>query len=569
MIGTYSYRPDIWPAVTTLVLVVYLGVYSWRRREIPAARPFTVACFLGALWAFGTILELSAVDFSSKVFWVKFQAVWQLPVAATIICFVLQYAGLGRWLTRRNYILLFLFPLLCVLMMVTNNLHHLIWTEFRLNGYVTVSPGEVFWIFVSYGILIVLFNVAVLVWLAIRSPGHRWPVAIMLAGQMIGRLAYTLDKLDSSSLIGPGESVFFVVGVASVAYALAFLRFHAIDPVAAARNAVLHQMDEGLFVLDLDGRIVDVNPMAAAILGTPERTLRGKPLTEVMPVDPGFLKQPENEEGGSTEIIVGKDASARHYHLNLTNLKGRQGEVIGQLLLLRDVTGQKRAQANLLDQQRVVATLQERDHLARELHDGIGQILGYVSMQVQTARKWLRDGNQEKAESLLGRIAEVSKDAHAEVRESILSLRIGPDQNWSLIPALKKYIDRFQANYGIRTELSISDRMGDTTFLPAAEVQVFRVIQEAMTNCRKHSGAHSLKVDIALAGSRALVTISDDGQGFDAGQFEQGQSGHFGLGFMRERMEQIGGSLTIDSIPGSGTMLKLDVPIRKQPEDSL
>ena len=89
MIGTYSYRPDIWPAVTTLVLVVYLGVYSWGRREIPAARPFTVACFLGALWAFGTILELSAVDFSSKVFWVKFQAVWQLPVAATIICFVL------------------------------------------------------------------------------------------------------------------------------------------------------------------------------------------------------------------------------------------------------------------------------------------------------------------------------------------------------------------------------------------------------------------------------------------------------------------------------------------------
>lgn len=568
MIGTYSYRPDIWPAVTTLVLVVYLGVYSWRRREIPAAKPFTVACFLGALWAFGTILELSAVDFSSKVFWVKFQAVWQLPVAATITCFVLQYAGLGRWLTRRNYILLFLFPLLCVLMMVTNNLHHLIWTGFRLNGYVTVSPGGFFWIFVSYGILIVLFNVAVLVWLAIRSPGHRWPVAIMLAGQMIGRLAYTLDKLDSS-LIGPGESVFFVVGVASVAYALAFLRFHAIDPVAAARNAVLHQMDEGLFVLDLDGRIVDVNPMAAVILGTPERTLRGKPLTEFMPVDPGFLKQPENEEGGSTEIILGKDASARHYHLNLTNLKGRQGEVIGQLLLLRDVTGEKRAQANLLDQQRVVATLQERDRLARELHDGIGQILGYVSMQVQTARKWLRDGNEEKAESLMGRIAEVSKDAHAEVRESILSLRIGPDQNWSLIPALKKYIDRFQANYGIRTEFSISDRIGDTTFLPAAEVQVFRVIQEAMTNCRKHSGAHSLKVDIALAGSRSLVTISDDGQGFDAGQFEQGQSGHFGLGFMRERMEQIGGSLTIDSIPGSGAMLKLDVPIRKQPEDSL
>jgi len=77
--------------------------------------------------------------------------------------------------------------------------------------------------------------------------------------------------------------VLLVVGVVSVAYALAFLRFHAIDPIAAARKAVLKQMNEGLFALDLQGRIVDLNPMAAAILGIPENNLRGKPLTEVMP----------------------------------------------------------------------------------------------------------------------------------------------------------------------------------------------------------------------------------------------------------------------------------------------
>jgi PAS domain S-box-containing protein len=425
-----------------------------------------------------------------------------------------------------------------------------------------------FWVFISYGILLGLFNFLVLAWLAISSPVHRWPVAIMLVGQMIGRLGYTLDKLYTG-LIGPGESVLLVIGVVSVAYALALLRFHAIDPIAAARKAVLKQMNEGLFVIDLEGRILDVNPMAAAILGIPENILRGKPLTEVMPIDAGFITKLENHEIGPTDITLEKDNSVREYNLNLTKIRGRHDETIGLLLLLHDVTKQKRAQTKILEQQRVVAMLQERERLARELHDGIGQTLGYVSIQVQTALKWVRNGNKEKAESIMGQIVEVSKDAHAEVRESILSLRAGFDQNWSLIPTLKKYIDRFQANYGIRTELSISDGIGENTFGPAAGVQLLRVIQEAMTNCRKHSGAHYLKIDVELDGSKASITINDDGNGFDAGQFEHRDSGHFGLVFMRERMEQIGGSLEIDSIPGSGSILKLGVPIRKQSEDSI
>lgn len=563
----YTYSPDIWPALIAFALTIFLGAYSWRRRTIPAAKPFTIACILGGLWAFGVIMELSAINYSSQIFWVKFQAIWQLPAASTITCFVMRYAGLERWLILRNYVLLFLFPVLCVALMVSNDFHHLIWAGFRINGHVTAAPGRLFWAFISYGILLGFLNLFILVWLAISSPMHRWPVAIMLAGQMIGRLGYTLDKLDSD-LIGPGESVLLIVGVVSAAYAVAFLRFHTIDPIAAARRAVLEQMHEGLFVIDLQGRIVDVNPMAAVILGVPENSLRGKAITEVMPVDAAITTHLGTQETGSTEISLEKDNSARQYNLNLTKLRGRHDEVNGYLLLLHDVTEQKRAQTKILEQQRVVATLQERDRLARELHDGIGQILGYVSMQVQSALKWVRDDNKVKAESLLERVVEVSKDAHADVRESILNLRTGSEQNWSLVPTLKKYIDRFQANYGIRTELSIAGGIGDNTFDPSTEVQLLRVIQEAMTNCRKHSGAQIIKMDMALDGNKATITISDDGYGFDAGQSNNENNGHFGLIFMRERMEQIGGSVKIDSTPGGGTILKLDVAIRKKSEDS-
>jgi signal transduction histidine kinase len=566
MSWSYSYTSDIWPALITLALAIYLGSYSWRRRNIPAAKPFIIGCFLGGFWTLGVILELSAVEFSTKVFWVKFQAIWQLPLATVMTCFVFQFAGLGWWLTPRKYVLLFLIPLVSVLLMVTNDFHHLIWTGFRMNRHVIESHGRLFWVLNSYVYLLSPINFVVLVWLAISSPGHRLPVAIIISGQIFARVGYTLDKLQ---VIGPGESLLLIIGVVAVAYAVAFLRFHVIDPVAAARKAIRQQMGEGLFVLDSQGRIVDVNPMAASILGIPEISLREKLLTEVMPIDAGLLEQLGNESIGQTDIILGEGNSARQYNLTLTPLIGRHGEDIGQLLLLYDVTEQKRAQTQILEQQRVVATLKERERLARELHDGIGQILGYASMQVQTALKLMNDGNNEKAKSLLGRIVEVTRDAHVDVRESILSLRTGKELDWSFIPTLKKYIDRFQAYYGIRTELTLSDGIRENTFDPSAKLQLLRVIQEAMTNCRKHGGAHALRICVELDDGKSQITISDDGYGFDVRQLEHCDGSHFGLVFMRERMEQIGGSLKIRSTPGGGgTVVQLDVPIREKLENS-
>ena len=301
------------------------------------------------------------------------------------------------------------------------------------------------------------------------------------------------------------------------------------------------------------------------MLGVSEDNLRDKPLEDVMPVDLGELNHRIKKRIGQADITLGKDNSARQYTLNFAALEGRCGEVIGQLLLLHDVTDQKRAQARILEQQRAVATLKERERLARELHDGIGQVLGYVGMQTQTALKWLHDGNDEKAESLLRRLVEVAKDAHADVRESILSLKIGSGKKWSFIPALKEHIDKFQANYGILTELALSTGIDEDTFDPGAGVHLLRAIQEALTNARKHSGAHKLKVCLDLGENKARITITDDGHGFDVSRLRNDNGGHFGLVFMRERMEQIGGSLEIESTAGGGTVLKLDVPITTLP----
>jgi signal transduction histidine kinase len=236
--------------------------------------------------------------------------------------------------------------------------------------------------------------------------------------------------------------------------------------------------------------------------------------------------------------------------------------VVGQLLLLHDITEHRQTQTRVLEQQAVVATLRERERLARELHDGIGQTLGYVGLQAQAALKWMRSGNMETADTVLTRLADVAHEAHADVRESIFGLKASSPQGWSFVPTLKTYLEKYQTHYGIRTELSLSHGVGEDTFEPAAGVHLLRVIQEALSNSRRHGSARNVNVRIGLNATQAHVTITDDGVGFDSNGLGGADDSHFGLRFMRERMQQVGGSMDIDSTPGAGTVLTLNVPTR-------
>src|SRR5512136_2049796 len=147
----YAYTPAIWPSVFTVLLLVALSVYAWPRRSVPGALVFAVACLIAAPWAAGSVMELAAVDVESKIFWFQFQAVWQLPAATASTCFVLEYAWPGRWLTRRNLALLSIPQLLLLGLILTNDLHHLVWRGFAYEGKVTSLRGLGNWLLLAYG----------------------------------------------------------------------------------------------------------------------------------------------------------------------------------------------------------------------------------------------------------------------------------------------------------------------------------------------------------------------------------------------------------------------------------
>lgn len=561
----YAYNPDLWPALISVALTIFLGSYSWHRRTVPGAKAFAVGCFFATLWVTGSSLEIAALEFSTKVYWMKFHALWQIPTVTALCCFFLQYAGLGRFLTRRNLILFSIPALLVFCLMVTNDHHQLIWTSFSLDGYVTATYGIGTRASIWYANLLGLVNLIVLLRLALRSPRSRWPVALMVVGQITGRIMYVLDN-SNERLFSPGESVLVVIGLSCSLYALALFRFRVLDPIPLARTTVIDQMADGMLVLDMNGRIVDVNPAAMKVFDTTAAGLTGRTVVEVMPKDAGIEVKEHTIELAKTEISLGLDDAVRHYSLNPTLLLDRSNQALGHLLMLHDTTGQRRSQELLMEQQRVVATLKERERLARELHDSIGQVLGFISMQAQTAEKWAKEGNTGKTVPILRRLAEVAQEAHADVRESILSLRTGTAPGWSFFHALGKYLDHYRTSYGIVTELRLPDALDEDVLDPEVGAQVMRVIQEAMTNAGKHGGAHTVTIALAIGDGCLTINISDDGCGFQPASLIPASGSHFGLQFMRERMAQIGGSIAIESQPGCGTRVALEVPLGRQQE---
>ena len=205
-----------------------------------------------------------------------------------------------------------------------------------------------------------------------------------------------------------------------------------------------------------------------------------------------------------------------------------------------------------------LAVATERLRISHEMHDGLAQVLGYVNTKVQAADAYLKRGKADEASEQLRELVVSARQAYAEVREGIVDLRTLPDADRPLDQVLREYIERWKEQTGIDTEFTFS---GDIHLRPVIELQLVRIIQEALANVRKHARATSARVAVARADGSIRVTVSDNGLGFNPEAMARSQFPRFGLSTMRERASSIGGALAVDSEPGKGTTVTFDLPL--------
>lgn len=258
--------------------------------------------------------------------------------------------------------------------------------------------------------------------------------------------------------------------------------------------------------------------------------------------------------------VLGREG--RWLHFAASPIKDNSGELIGAIETLEDVTERKNAEESLHRYLREITRAQEeeRKRIARELHDDTAQDLVMLLRQVDKlapAIDKLSPPNVELMEELRKQAAKIMDGVHRfsqDLRPSVLD-------DLGLIPALEWLASDLTEHFGIAVEMKVLGSV--RRFSPETELVVFRIAQEALRNVWKHSGAAKARVTLKFGDGRAVLTVEDEGKGFELpGRMDAlTVAGKLGLAGMQERAQLIGGKLSLQSEPGKGTTLTLEVPI--------
>ena len=210
---------------------------------------------------------------------------------------------------------------------------------------------------------------------------------------------------------------------------------------------------------------------------------------------------------------------------------------------------------------RELAIRAERERIAREMHDGLAQVLGYVNTKSQAVAELLAAGSIDGARLQLAELSAAARSVYVDVREAILGLNspISPDHD--LVDAIESYAVAFSAASKLVTTVAADDAARRLRLAPASEAQVFRIVQEALTNIRKHAAARRALVSVDLGDGDLVVAVEDDGRGLRPDRDTPTGWPTYGLQAMRERAAAMGGTIELDSRTGGGSRLELRVPL--------
>jgi PAS domain S-box-containing protein len=342
----------------------------------------------------------------------------------------------------------------------------------------------------------------------------------------------------------------------------------ALNESAKSFRALFEGAYDAIWVHDLEGNIQTANKAAAELSGYRLEELLGmnvksflgdESLNLAREVGRGLIQRRLVETPYELRLIRKNGSEA--ICMVSTNLITSDGEPKGFQNIARDVTQEKRMQENLRYylQEITRAQEEERKRIARELHDDTAQLLGSLSRQL--------DNFVRKKHGLAPNEVLFLKDLQAQLNRGVQSvhrfvqdLRPSLLDDLGLIPALRSLMKDLQEYEGIGTKLKVVG--GERRFSPEFESLLFRIVQEALSNIRRHAQASEAQVVMEFAKDKVKVTISDNGQGFElSGRVDDlPRSGKLGLAGMQERARLLGGTFEVKSTPGKGTTLIVEVP---------
>jgi two-component system sensor histidine kinase UhpB len=333
---------------------------------------------------------------------------------------------------------------------------------------------------------------------------------------------------------------------------------------------IAHNTRDVITMVDLEGRFTYVSPSSETSLGCAPEELVGKDaLGLVHPDDQAGMRAAweqslAHKESRTAEVrMKHRNGEWRFFESVGSWIFDEQGQPQNAVFVNRDATRRKASEAALRELPRLIREAQEaeRHRVARELHDSVNQILSSVKFRLQAIEGKLMEQNEGASRDVL-KAKEHLEKAIQEVRRISRNLRPSELDDLGLVPAVRSLCSEFGERTGMAIDLGIS-RLPQT--IPDdIELNLYRIIQEALGNIEKHSRATQVTLRLAREASLLKAAIRDNGRGFDAALLEHRKSKYPGMGLvdMKERAAFVGGNCTLRSAPGEGTEILIEMPLR-------
>lgn len=534
-----------------------LAIYLFQFRSTPGAILLVCCQICKGIWVLALAFCSMNSDLPAKLFWARFtewmpvlliyfwfEFIWEVSQQKAKKLAALPYSVRG-------------IVIALVLIIGFDNWLNWYWGIISLNGQVlSIAFGPAARVTMIFCYLLNLVCLGLSVHWIYSTNGLRRKQAVVLSVTPLFNFIGNVAGYAFAFQIVSPKMVGMLLSAVYVTWVFYWWRIYSILPMA--QDTVTRNLNDGLIVVDEKGYIVDMNPAAKIIFkGIP--VIVGQKFAETAASWPVLSEIDENPSAETIEVKRDFAAECRFYQIKTLLFSTPQGHRLGKTLLFKDITAQKRDQAKLVDQQKALSIMAERERLGRELHDGQGQLWSYIHMQVEAARSLLEKNELVQTGSLLEKLAGITQDVHIDLRESIAGLQVAAARE-GIWQTIEEYFQWFEQNYGIHTKLVISNEFTAGLLSQTTEVQLLRIVQEALTNIRKHAKAQQVKVIAQVNNGLAEIRVEDDGYGFDLAAGSE-KKGSFGLKIMRERSAEIGAQFHILSMLGAGTTVILQIPL--------
>ncbi len=566
----FQYTPYILPLFASASVSLSLGIYALlRRRNSKGAASFILSMLVVTIWSSGNALEMASVDFSTKLFWANIQYFAYCYSPVTLLAMCMEFTDCDGWIRNRKILWLAIIPTIILLLAWTDELHGLIRYGMHMDysgsfPVIDKKYGPAFYIHALYS-----HSLNILAWVLLiktvffRNTIYRKQAAALLVGIsmiMVPNILYItglspVERFDATPL-------FF--GPAGLTIAWGIFRYKLFDVIPVARATVIENMDAGVMVLDLQDRVLDINPALRKIVDYSSSKNSAEMVEQVCCKIPELINACKDRNITHSEFITDRDGSSKVYEIFLSMLADSKGVLIGRLVVAYDITEKKQEQQKYLKQQWKLAVTEERERLARDLHDSLGQVLGFINLQAQGIKRELADADVSIVADKLDKLVDVSQAAHNDIRDYIRNVRNTEAMEKDFLTGLLENILSFEEQSGLKVKLDIPVGFNGEELRPNIRIGLLNIIKEALNNIRKHSEAKHASITFSFAGDLLCAAVEDDGKGFDMEYMTNNAKTGFGLDIMRERASEIGAQIDIESAAGRGSRIAVNISINEE-----